>query len=617
MCGGRERLPPPPGPSAASQLNPLPFGVLVTRRMLINARSPEELRLALVSDKTLDDYQVEVADHGLLRGNIYRGTIAAVQPSLNAAFIEFGGERHGFLSVKDVVAQAFYRQPADPRRPRIEEVLERGKLIVVQVAKESEGDKGAVLTTNLSLAGRFLVFTPFDDMRGVSRKVEDEDDRARLKEMVRGLDIPEGGGVIVRTNGLGQTKAALQRDLAALLRLWKRVSAEARQGKETKLLYSDQDLIFRALRDYLDSSITEILVDDEQVFQRAGRYLEALVPRNRPQLIHDRERAPLFGRHGIEEQIDSIFRRTVPLKSGGSLVIDRTEALTAIDVNSGRSTRASSQEETALATNMEAAPEIARQLRLRDLGGLLVVDFIDMRATRHQRKVEKEMRDALKPDKARATVGRISANGLLEINRQRISQTLAVRTLRACPTCGGAGQVPSPERMGLDLLRRIEARVAENGGRSGKIVVRLHPELAHALQNARRRELATLEEELRVAVEIVADPSIDYADAPVDWTADPRGGARAAGREAPEAAVQASQLAVPGTDEPAAPSGRKRPAAKRPVGRKRPPAAEAAPAEKEKEAAGGDQESGSRPRSRPGRRRRRRKSTGPKAPSAS
>ncbi len=538
----------------------------MTRRMLINAQSPEEVRLAIVSDSTLEDYQVEVADRSLIRGNIYRGTIASIQPSLNAAFIEYGGERHGFLSIRDVMQQAFYFQPSDPRRPTIEEVLERGKPIVVQVAKESEGQKGAVLTTDLSLAGRYLVFTPFNDTRGVSRKVEEDDHRRRLKELARGLEVPDGSGVIVRTNALGQTKATLARDLASLLRLWKRVSTEARQGKGTRLLYSDQDLIFRALRDYLDNTVTEILVDDDEAYAKADRYLTSFMPRSRPQLVRYTERTPLFSKFSLEEQIDCIYQRQVPLPSGGSLVIDRTEALTAIDVNSGRSTSASSQEETAVQTNLEAASEVARQLRLRDIGGLLVVDFIDMRSSKSQRKVEKALRDAMKPDKARFTVGRISSNGLLEVNRQRIRQALSVRTHRTCPTCVGTGRIPSPELVSLNLLRQIEARAAA-GRPLAKVRVELHPELADAFQNSRRQEIAALEREFELKVEVIAAPGLHRAEQNLEWEERSREASRP---DEPQATVRAYQL--PGPEESAAEGGggsRKRPSRRGRGGRRR------------------------------------------------
>lgn len=482
--------------------------------MLINAQRSEELRIAIVQGNTLENYQVDIAESGLTRGNIYRGLIANIQPSLNAAFIDYGAERHGFLAIQDVVPEAYYRSPKGGH-PRIEDVLEKNKPIVVQVAKDAIGQKGAALTTSLSLAGRYLVLTPFEDTRGVSRKVEDEDIRKKLKTLANGLDLPQGCGVIVRTNALDQTKATLARDLAALLRLWKRVQSAALEGKGTRLIYSDQDLILQALRDYLDSSIEEVLVDDEDAFQKARAYMQAFMPRGKTRLTYYSDRLPLFSRYGLETQIDRIYERRVDLPSGGSIVIDGTEALTAIDVNSGRSTKAATQEETALSTNLEAAHEVARQLRLRDIGGLVVVDFIDMRASKNQRKVEKTLKDALKEDKARASVGRISPNGLLEINRQRIQQALQVRTHRSCPTCNGSGRLASEEMVSLSLLRRIEARAA-SGAIQG-VRVGLHPELADAFQNGRRKELSDLEQEFDIQIEIIAAPGLHRPDEQIEW----------------------------------------------------------------------------------------------------
>ena len=487
----------------------------MTSRMLINARAPEELRIAIVDGDVLENYQVEVADADLTRGNIYRGIIASIQPSLNAAFIDYGAERHGFLPIQDVVPAAYYREPEKANRPRIEEVLEKGKPIVVQVTREPEGNKGAALTTNLSLAGRYLVLTPFDDTRGVSRKVEDEETRKRLKDQIAKLDRPAGAGLIVRTNALDQNKTALNRDMNALLRLWKSVSGEARRGKRIQLLYSDQDIILRTLRDYLDSSIQEVLIDDDAAYEKTQQYMRAFMPRSKTRLVRYAERTPLFARFELEPQIERIYDRQVALPSGGSIVIDRTEALVAIDVNSGRSTRASSQEETALNTNLEAAAEVARQLRLRDIGGLIVVDFIDMQTWKSRKTLEKTLRDAMKSDKARSTIGRISPNGLLEVNRQRIQQALHLRTHRACPTCSGTGRIASPEMVGLSLFRKIEARGA--AGFNGTVRVSLHPELADSVQNKRRRELADLEAEFGCRIEIIASNRLHRSEEEIEW----------------------------------------------------------------------------------------------------
>jgi ribonuclease E len=535
--------------------------------MLINAQRPEELRIAIVRDRTLENFQVDVAESGLTRGNIYRGTIANIQPSLNAAFIDYGIERHGFLAIQDVVGEAYYHPPRGGQ-PRIEEVLERGKPIIVQVARDAIGQKGASLTTSLSLAGRYLVLTPFDDTRGVSRKVEDEETRRKLKALVSNLDLPPGCGVIVRTNALDQNKTAIGRDLAALLRLWKRVQAAATNGKGSRLLYSDQDLIVQALRDHLDSTIEEVLVDDDAAFQKAEAYVEAFMPRAKIRLERYEERLPLFSRFDLEPQIDSIYDRRVELPSGGSIVIDATEALTAIDVNSGRSTRAATQEETAVHTNLEAAAEVARQLRLRDIGGLVVVDFIDMRAGKNQRRVEKAMRDAMKADKARSSVGRISPNGLLEINRQRIQQALQMRTHRPCPTCAGTGRLASPEMVTLGLLRRIEARAAS--GLVQEVRIKLHPELADAMQNSRRQELAALEREFDLRIEVIAAAGLHRPDEQIEWLKRERPAAPPARPKPAVVALQPWDLALAAGAEPEPPAELEQPAEARQAGRDRP-----------------------------------------------
>jgi ribonuclease E len=515
--------------------------------MLINAQRPEELRIAIVRDTSLENFQVDVAESGLTRGNIYRGTISNIQPSLNAAFIDYGLERHGFLAIQDVVPEAYYHSPRGGGQPRIEEVLERGRPIVVQVARDAIGQKGSSLTTSLSLAGRYLVLTPFDDTRGVSRKVEDEEIRRKLKSLVANLELPEGCGLIVRTNALDQNKTAIGRDLAALLRLWKRVQAAALSGKGSRLLYSDQDLIVQALRDHLDSSIEELLIDDDAAFHKAQAYIEAFMPRAKLRLERYEERLPLFSRFDLEPQIDRIYERRVDLQSGGSIVIDATEALTAIDVNSGRSTRAATQEETAVHTNLEAAGEVARQLRLRDIGGLVVVDFIDMRASKNQRRVEKALRDAMKADKARSSIGRISSNGLLEINRQRIKQALEVRTHRPCPTCAGTGRLASPELVTLNLLRRIEARAAS--GLMQGVKVSLHPELADAMQNSRRQELAELEREFDIRIEIIAAAGLHRPEEQIEWFKRERPAARPARPKPAAVALKPWDLTLAAVDE--------------------------------------------------------------------
>jgi ribonuclease E len=482
--------------------------------MLINAQRTEEVRVAIVTEGILDKYEVSASESGLIRGNIYRGVVSSVKPSLDAAFVDIGADRDGLLRSEDVVRAAAHRKP-EGRRPRIDRILEKGRPVLVQVTRDGIGNKGCQLTTDVSIAGRYLVLMPHDHVRGVSRKLDDEEMRHQIRERIEQLDLPEGYGVIVRTNAVDQPKTALNRDLNALLRLWKRVRNEASTGKGPRLLYSDQDLILQVLRDSLDSSIQEVLVDDDEAFDKVEAYMRAFMPRAKTRLVRYAERMPLFSRFQLELQIDRIYQQRVELKSGGSIVIERTEALTAIDVNSGRATRAGSQEETASTINLEAAREVARQLRLRDIGGLVVVDFIDMRSAKHQRDVERAVREAMKDDKARFTVGRISANGLMEINRQRLKKELKLRTHRPCPTCSGTGSIASSELVGLNLLRRIETRAVT--GRLKMVRIELHPELADALQNDRRDEIAGLEREFDIQVEIIAAAGLHRSEERVEW----------------------------------------------------------------------------------------------------
>ena len=488
----------------------------MARKLLINAQRPEEVRVAITNQGVLDTYAVSTAETGLARGNIYRGVVANLQPSLDAAFVDFGAERHGLLRAEDVVPSAAHRKAdGGRRRPRIDQLLEKGRPILVQVVRDGVGTKGALLTTNLSIAGRYLVLMPFEETRGVSRKLENGETREVLRERLGQLTLPEGFGVIARTNAGDQPKTSLNRDLNALLRLWKRVRGQATSGKGTRLLYSDQDLILQVLRDSLDSSIDEVLVDDDDAFEKVRAYMQTFMPRAKTRLTRYSERMPLFSKYEVEPQIERIYQRKVELPSGGSIVIDGTEALTAIDVNSGRSRGGASQEDTAVATNLEAAEEVARQLRLRDIGGLMVVDFIDMRSMKHRREVERALKEAMKDDRAKFSLGRISANGLLEINRQRIKKELKLRTHRQCPTCGGAGSIASPELIGLNLLRRIETRAVT--GRLKRVRVALHPELADSVQNDYREQLAALEREFDIRIEVIAATGLHRSEEQLEW----------------------------------------------------------------------------------------------------
>jgi ribonuclease E len=514
--------------------------------MLINAPREAEVRVAVIEGSALEAFQVQTADAGLNRGNIYRGVVANVNPSLNAAFVEYGAERHAFLKSDDIVPAAYHRKGEKGHHAHVEKVLERGRPILIQITKDASGEKGAAATTNISLAGRYLVLMPFDDARGVSRKVEDEETRRALLDRVAGLELPDGFGLIVRTNAQDQNKTTLNRDLSALLRLWKRIQDESSRGKGPRLLYSDQDLIVQALRDHLDSSVEEVLVDSDEAYEQAEAYMRAFMPRAKTQLVRYSERMPLFSRFGLEPQIEAIYQRTVPLPSGGSIVIESTEALTTVDVNSGKGTRGANQEENAWAVNLEAAREVARQLRMRDIGGLVVVDFIDMRSQKRQRELEKTLRDAMKADRARWTVGRISPNGLLEVNRQRIKQALELRSHRECPTCRGAGIIASPEHVSRTMLRRLETAAA--AGNLARVRVSLHPELADGFQNLHRQEIAALEREFDIRVEVIASTSLHRSEEKVEWFK----------REWPIAVEAAPVRAGDVSEEPPKPARRKR-----------------------------------------------------------
>ena len=484
----------------------------MTRKILINGRREEEVRVAIVDNQTLEDFEIETKNSGLLRNNIYRGIVSNIAPSLNAAFIDFGDVKNGFLAFNDVVESVYHKPVKDAQR--ISDVLVVGQPLIVQVIKDATGLKGAQVTTNISLAGRYLVLRPKDAKSGVSRKV-DEDARADLTQKARSLDLPDGYGCIVRTNAMDQSRAILLRDAKVLIQLWHKIEAEYAKTTGPALLYNDQDIVVQAMRDYFDSTIHEVLIDNRSCYERALAYIHATVDGGGERIKYYDDRTPLFTRYNIERQINQIYARTVSLPSGGFIVIDPTEALTAIDVNSARATKRDSQDLTAYHTNLEAAAEIARQLRMRDIGGLIVIDFIDMKSSKYQRDVERAMRTAMARDKARNKCERISANGLLEINRQRLSQALSMRTHLECPTCGGRGFIPTIEALGLNLIREIEARAVQ--GTIAGAIISLSPENAQTVQNARRHDIAQLEEDYHLHIEICAVREMSLGDESIQW----------------------------------------------------------------------------------------------------
>ncbi len=477
------------------------------KRMLINATQPEECRVAMVDGQFLYDLDIEVAARSQRKASIYKARITRVEPSLEAAFIDFGADRHGFLPFKEIAREYYAGETTAPgESASVKDALAEGLELVVQVEKEERGKKGAALTTFPSLAGRYLVLMPNNPRAGgISRRIEGEE-RSALREALSALEVPAGMGLIVRTAGVGKSQEELQWDLDYLLKLWNAVETAAKERSAPFLVYQESDVIIRAIRDYFDKDINEILIDDEGVYRQAKEFITQVMPESAGRVRRYDGRVPLFRRFQIESQIESAFSHSVRLPSGGSLVVDHTEALVSIDVNSARATKGGDIEETALNTNLEAADEVARQLRLRDVGGLIVIDFIDMTPARNQRDVEHRLREALKQDRARVQLGRISRFGLLEMSRQRLRPSLGESSLRTCPTCNGRGSVRGPESLALSILRIIEEEAMKD--LTGRIVARLPIEVATFLLNEKREDVFDIEKRTGVKVILVPDPSV-------------------------------------------------------------------------------------------------------------
>ena len=478
------------------------------KRMLINATHLEELRVALVDGQKLYDIDIETPSREQKKSNIYKATITRIEPSLEAVFVNYGSDRHGFLPFKEISRTYFKPEAVDEKgRPIIKEALKEGQELIVQIDKEERGQKGAALTTFISLAGRYLVLMPNNPRAGgVSRRIEGED-RAELKEAMASLNVPEGMGMIIRTAGVGRSPEELQWDLDYLLNVWQAIEAAAAERSAPVLIYQESNLLIRALRDHLRDDIGEILIDDEATFQQATEFVQQVMPQNLRRLKKYQERVPLFTRFQIESQIESAYQRNVTLPSGGELVFDQCEALTAVDINSARATKGEDIEQTALNTNLEAAEEIARQVRLRDLGGLIVIDFIDMAPSKHQREVENRLRDALKMDRARVQLGRISRFGLLEMSRQRLRPSLEESTQHVCPRCHGQGTIRGTESLALSVLRLIqEESLKEN---TGRITAQLPVPVATYLLNEKREAIAQLEHDYKVSVILIPNPNLE------------------------------------------------------------------------------------------------------------
>ena len=477
------------------------------KRMLINATQEEELRVAIVDGQKLYDLDIELDSSQQKKANIYKGKITRIEPSLDAAFVEYGADRHGFLPLKDISREYFVKEPEQGSRINIKQVLKEGQDIVVQVDKDERGNKGAALTTFISLAGRFIVLMPNNPRGGgVSRRISG-DDREEIRNVQRELDIPQGMSCIVRTAGIGRSIEELNWDLEYLKGVWQSIMQVVLDKPSPFLIYQDSSPVVRALRDHFSAEIGEITVDDPATYKEAQEFMEHAMPHNLRKLKLYEEDVPLFTRYQIESQIESAYSHMVNLPSGGSIVIDHTEALVSIDINSARATKGGDIEATALATNLEAADEIARQCRLRDLGGLLVIDFIDMGPNRNQREVENRFRDAVKTDRARVQIGRISRFGLLEMSRQRMRRSLGESAHQVCPRCSGSGSVRSVESLALAILRLLGEEARKE--RAAKVIAELPVDVATFLLNEKREWIQNIETSAGVPLLLIANPSLE------------------------------------------------------------------------------------------------------------
>jgi ribonuclease E len=561
--------------------------------MLFNATQQEELRVAIVDGQRLVDLDIESASREQRKSNIYKGIITRVEPSLEAAFVDYGEERHGFLPFKEV-DKVYFKPGVDVGRARIQDALTEGQDLIVQVEKDERGTKGAALTTYISLAGRYLVLMPNNPRGGgVSRRVEGED-RNELRDTLDRLQVPDGMSVIARTAAIGRSPEELQWDLNYLLQLWGAIEGAGKiQDKKPFLIYLESSLVIRAIRDYFQPDIGEILIDTEEIYEQARTFMQTVMPANVGKVKLYRDDVPLFSRFQIEHQIESAYSRQVTLPSGGAIVIDHTEALVAVDVNSARATKGGDIEETALRTNVEAADEVARQLRLRDLGGLIVVDFIDMESQKNQREVENRFRDALRYDRARVQVGKISRFGLLELSRQRLQASLEETAHISCPRCSGTGFIRGTESTALHVLRILQEEAMKEN--TGAVHVQVPVDVASFLLNEKRAEIQKLEARLKVNILLVPNPhletphykvqrlrhdelnAMEHVPASYEMVEQPEepkpeAAAGEAKRERPEAAVKGI---VPDQPAPIVPEPRPAPAAE--PARPAPARAEAAP----------------------------------------
>ncbi|MBF6058517.1 Rne/Rng family ribonuclease [Thiomicrorhabdus heinhorstiae] len=477
------------------------------KRMLINATQPEEIRIALVDGQTLYDLDVETPHHQKKKANIYKGKITRIEPSLEAAFVDYGSERHGFLPFKEVAEEYYPNSKPESGRFTIKDVLSEGQEVIVQVQKEERGNKGAALTTQITLAGPYVVMMPNNPKAGgISRRIEG-DDRSDIRDTLKDLETPDGMGLIVRTAGVGKSTEELQWGVNYLIQLWDAIQKAANDKQAPFLIHQESDIVILAIRDYLRQDIGEIIIDDMDTFHKARDFIQHVMPQQVYKVKPYQDTVPLFTRFQIESQIESAYQREVTLPSGGAIVIDITEALTAIDINSSRATKGGDIEETAFNTNMEAACEIARQLRLRDLGGLVVIDFIDMHSSKHQREVENKMREAVKSDRARVQIGKISRFGLLEMSRQRLRPSIEESTQIVCPRCHGVGVIRGVESLGLSILRLLEEESMKENTR--RVTVQIPVDVATFLLNEKRNQITKIEDRHNLHILIVPNEHLE------------------------------------------------------------------------------------------------------------
>lgn len=482
----------------------------MSRKMLINVLHPEEARVAIVQDGRLMELNIEISGKEQTKGNIYKGVVVRVEPGLQAAFVDIGHKKPGFIQMGDLHPDSWQWRDDLPeeerkRRPRIQDVVRRGQELIVQVEKDARDMKGAALTSYLSLPGRYMVLMPGDDAAGISRKIEDNAIRKELKALVAELQVPTGYGYIVRTEAVGRSSVELKKDLDYLIGVHERILQQAAAINGAGEVYQDAGVIIRTIRDYFSDDIDEVLVDDKSACQQAVDFFKEIMPGCERLVKLHKEKRPIFSKYQLEEQIDQLYEKRVPLPSGGSLIIEPTEALVSIDVNSGKSSGEKGVEDTAFKTNLEAAAEVARQLRLRDLGGLVVIDFIDMRDNKHNKEVERTLKDALKMDKARVNLGRISQFGMMEMSRQRIAKNINDAIHLECPHCEGRGRVKSVEAMAVSFLRKVHAAAAK--GQLAEVHGALPLDVAYYLLNRKKRELTQIENDYEIVVTVKGKPS--------------------------------------------------------------------------------------------------------------